>query len=828
MRPRAVGELGEADDPGTATHAHLGQWGRRYTVTTLSGERPRSPRDEPSATREHPVLALELLVHGVGGTTPQTMLDDPRVVCMAGDETAGVYRRPADDDAEDRPAAYHGKAVPEAYSWANLTSGNSSRALWLLLLPFMIVNLAHWMRPTARGPRPAFNRGYDLLVRLAALSLTVLLVAAACEVSMDLVAWQCAGTRGCASDQAWLGFLAADRGGWWSLPGRRLALAAVLPVAVVTVLWWLSHHTWSVYESQRPTGPDAPPAQHGPDPANRPALSLPGFWYGRRQVARLRAAHTAAGFLTVMTLLVTATLRHDRGAHQTWLTSLGWALVGLSAVLAVWIGVIVERGGRIEEREDELLDTFTIRWLPGFALAGTLLSALYASVGRDGWRSTGGIPGGGIFTGIAVAQCAVVVLLSLVARRMYRGHRQGSGSRIVLHGLGGPAVTMIACALGGLLTAGVAQRVADWLDRGTTPGAEDGLLPGPPVLLVWNAAAIPVVLLCLLLPLAVIARRYRRTHTTWVDAARHGHPGEREEPARTRQIARAGALAALTDQAPLIVVGLSMASFLLGGCAIAGSWITGEAPGQASQGAPRIIRGAAEVAQAAGSWLIGAAVVLMIALGRRAYRDAGARRTIGILWDVGTFWPRAAHPFAPPCYAERAVPDLNWRMATWVKADHRTLILSGHSQGTVLAAAAAWQLDPAARRKVALLTYGSPLERLYGRYFPAFFGPEALQALHQEVQLWKNLWRATDPIGGPVRVPTVDEGPLSDPASYGRSARHPLPSPILGHHDYQSDPRFAMVRAELLHGLSPQQAGAAAVPEQHQVTRAASEEEHSG
>lgn len=167
-------------------------------------------------------------------------------------------------------------------------------------------------------------------------------------------------------------------------------------------------------------------------------------------------------------------------------------------------------------------------------------------------------------------------------------------------------------------------------------------------------------------------------------------------------------------------------------------------------------------------------------LGRRAYKDASARRTIGILWDVGTFWPRAAHPFAPPCYAERAVPDLTWRMATWTRATGGRLVISGHSQGSVLAAAAAWQLKPSDRKRVALLTYGSPIERLYGRWFPAHFGPAALASLHHDVDCWRNLYRLTDPIGGPVRLPgdcgpEVDRPPLKDPLAYGRTAQHPCP-----------------------------------------------------
>ncbi|NEA17818.1 hypothetical protein G3I29_20370, partial [Streptomyces halstedii] len=195
--------------------------------------------------------ALELLVHGVGGTTPHEMLGDPRITRVTGDTTAAVYRRTEDVGAEDHPERHRDGPVPEAYCWSNLTSGNGSRALWLLLLPFMVVNLAHWMRPTARS-RGTAVRLYGVLVRLIALSLTVLLTAAACEVALDLVAWQCAGAAECAGRRSWLGFLSPGQGGWWSQPGRRLALAALVPAALVGLLWYLSNRTWSAYESQRP------------------------------------------------------------------------------------------------------------------------------------------------------------------------------------------------------------------------------------------------------------------------------------------------------------------------------------------------------------------------------------------------------------------------------------------------------------------------------------------------------------------------------------------------------------------------------------------------
>ncbi|PAN01478.1 hypothetical protein CJI59_11100, partial [Streptomyces sp. Alain-F2R5] len=283
-----------------------------------TGEReapgPRDGEDGRSGT------ALELLVHGVGGTTPAEMLDDPRTVRVTGDHIAAVFRRTEDTDAESRPEDYRGRPVPEAYVWCNLTSGNGTRALWLLLLPFMVVNLAHWMRPTARG-RTRTVRLYGLLVRLAGLTLTVLLVAGACEVALDLVAWQCAGTQACAERHSWLGFLSPvmSDGGWWSTPGRRLALAAAVPAALTGLLWYLSLRTWRAYESQQPmdreTGSDTAP---GTDPRSglgeeaRTALNQPGFWYGRRLVARLRAAHTAAALLTVAAAAGAPAARFDR------------------------------------------------------------------------------------------------------------------------------------------------------------------------------------------------------------------------------------------------------------------------------------------------------------------------------------------------------------------------------------------------------------------------------------------------------------------------------------------------------------------------------------
>ncbi|MEU2569344.1 hypothetical protein [Streptomyces althioticus] len=738
--------------------------------------------------------ALELLVHGVGGTTPDRMLDDPRTVRVTGDDVAAVFRRADDADAERDPGARRDGPVPEAYVWCNLTSGNGTRALWLLLLPFMVVNLAHWMRPSARGRRRTV-RLYGMLVRLTGLSLTVLLVAAACEVALDLTAWQCAGTPACAGRHSWLGFLSPGDG-WWGAPGRRLALAALVPAALTGLLWFLSLRTWSAYESQQPLG--GPEAEEDTGPA---ALSRPGFWYGRRLGARLRAAHTAAALLTVAAAVGSAAARYDREpGGPAVLAALG---VLLEASLAVGAGAVVWvvcRRGRSERRLDDHPDRRLVRGLPLAALALLALSALYAGWERPAWESAGRLPGNLTFGALTFAQGLLVIVLACVAHAL---HRTDPDRRAALRGLAGPAVAMLACALGGVMSGGVSQRVSDWLD-GTRAS-----LPGPPVLLTWQASVIPPLLLLLLVMCCWLARRAWHLARAERAAVEEEYAGEAGDPGRTRRIASVRAMAALTDRGPRILAVTSAATLLLGAGALVGATATGETPGAAARGAHPVVHGAAQTAQALGSWLIGLGFVLLVTWGRRAYKDASARRTIGILWDVGTFWPRAAHPFAPPCYAERAVPDLTWRIATWTGATGGRLVLSGHSQGSVLAAAAAWQLPPSARRRVALLTYGSPLERLYGRWFPAHFGPDALHALHRDVVCWSNLYRRTDPIGGPVRLPgdggpDVDRPPLKDPLAYGRTAEHPLPAPILGHSDYQADPAFAEERRRLLARLRPE------------------------
>ncbi len=177
---------------------------------------------------------------------------------------------------------------------------------------------------------------------------------------------------------------------WWSRPGRRLALAALVPTALTVILWYLSRRTWSAYESQQPMNRRPEPE----DETGHSSLGRPGFWYGRRLVARLRAAHTAAGLLTVAAAVTVAAARFDRGpAYSQALATLGTLLETALAGVAFIVVYVVCRRGRSENRLDQALDRPLVRRLPLGALLLLALSLLYGCWSRPGWESSGRLPG---------------------------------------------------------------------------------------------------------------------------------------------------------------------------------------------------------------------------------------------------------------------------------------------------------------------------------------------------------------------------------------------------------------------------------------------------
>jgi uncharacterized membrane protein len=165
-----------------------------------------------------------------------------------------------------------------------------------------------------------------------------------------------------------------------------------------------------------------------------------------------------------------------------------------------------------------------------------------------------------------------------------------------------------------------------------------------------------------------------------------------------------------------------------------------------------------------------AAVVTRIYTG---LTQRGVRRGVGVLWDVGTFWPRWFHPLAPPTYSDQAVRHLTAQIGTDLRAGHQ-MLLAPHSQGAVIAAAAvlggAPDLDLS---RLAMLSYGSPWSHLYATFFPLHVDARTTRAIIDrlggpDALRWRNLHRVTDPIGGAIPGVPDKEG-MPDPCDRGHS-----------------------------------------------------------
>lgn len=123
-----------------------------------------------------------------------------------------------------------------------------------------------------------------------------------------------------------------------------------------------------------------------------------------------------------------------------------------------------------------------------------------------------------------------------------------------------------------------------------------------------------------------------------------------------------------------------------------------------------------------------------------------ADRPAALLWDLICFLPRAGHPFGPPCYADRVVPEITDRVEEWLSGEvpeneaplaekdvaNRQVVLSAHSLGAVLAVAVILNIDEKWRTsaKIGLLTYGTQVRPYFGRFFPELLGPCALGNRH--------------------------------------------------------------------------------------------------
>ena len=359
-------------------------------------------------------MPTELRVHGVSGTPAESMLDRPLLTRVAGDGNAGFYRPRPEYGALTGP----GGADLEAYRWGNLTAGAAARAFWLLLLPFTLANVMMWLRPSANRFGRAITRG---LVRIFALSVTATFTLAAVGVALDLIAWQCAvpGSR-CTADRPWIQFFFT---GFFAPTGRRLALAALLPILAVCGLWVLAQRSWARYESFK-----LPEVRLDGD-----GLAAPTFWFGRVQVGRLRSLHIASAFAVIDAMLLYVLIRRDRtvaayaGVDLVETTpavvlSAGVVLAGIVVAILVACVVLLFLRGMVSRDAPATWAGVTAKGLRWLSLLVTLATLGYGLVPRGPWPATGSLPGyAATVTWLFAAQAGLLGLLLLVIAVQRRG-----------------------------------------------------------------------------------------------------------------------------------------------------------------------------------------------------------------------------------------------------------------------------------------------------------------------------------------------------------------------------------------------------------------------
>ncbi|HKS44753.1 MAG TPA: hypothetical protein VJT49_06475 [Amycolatopsis sp.] len=715
---------------------------------------------------------VELRVPGLSGASGESLLDAVSTVEVAGDGLGQVVR-PSDRLRRPAPGpVLHalGRPVPrtlEGYLWGGMTSGGAAKAAWALLFPFSLANVAHWMLPPVpEGSRAAAALGGICrgLLRVAGLLLTMLLVSQLAVIALDLFAVQCLAPASRC-------LTAVPRTPREVLPLRMIA--GLLPlVAVIFMLYRLSGTNWQA------TAKDVPPRKAG----------LPGDALRGTGSSALRCLHAVAALASVALLALGGPIRPPARLPElvVWICAL--ALV-VAALLTSAVGV-----GELPRplRRGVLV----------FAAFLTAVVALFPPrAGSDVMVETAGAA----LLAVCVLFALLLVPAALLARRTWRGLPKRL--RPWVGGWAAAPVLALAVLLGGGFGAGLA------IGARRSFGAGALRLPASyqPITMLWGAGLVLTGLAALLgFAIAVPMRRRIRGVPEAVRLLQ-------DNPAEARLAARAWARSAwerrhLHHLALAVVLGMSACAAAL----------------LVARFGFHTLPGWLDPLSDIGLFTLGAMAVGLLRVVYTAAKKPGRNRHLGALADLVCFWPRAAHPTVPPCYALKVVPELVARAKEHLAEPNTRVVLAGQHLGSLLTLVAAARLTHSPdvdRARVGLLTAGSPVQWGYLRAFPAVLPHQSLTSLFGALEgRWRGLARGTDIFGGAVttwRQQVVDgkligEGfrangtagplPAAGPGPTGAlvlGGDHWLPDPIrgaagmrrwaagvLGHADYEVDPEW--------------------------------------
>lgn len=744
----------------------------------------------------------ELRIHGVGGASPAEVLALPHARLVAGGRDAGFFR----------PESWLNTGLDwdlEAYSWGGITSRSRTRALWIFLLPFALLNVAGWMRDSA-GSRPddttRSGRGWKTaLVRTESLLTTAVFTVLIAILMIELIGYRCVALDGCVDN-------------WFVAPYDWFADSVIEGVAVGTAVAAITMTAIAVIARRR-RGETVDASERPSDPAGRVGIADPDLW-ARPDIANgLSLVHLSAA----LSLVSLAGLEAAHRLTSEPITTAASAAIGIVAIcvfLAIRTGWMARLAQRATLAGAVALVAWTVVHIAGLGLA------------------TSPTPDGAIVVVTSYMVFALFLLVFFARWVIYLWQRLATGFTArpkPTADMGGDETSsdadparagsaadarppLMPFSLGGRLgnAVGAVRRWAasTWRDdravllslRAGVPvlGAGIAVAVGSGILLRVDAllgTGYPTDTLDRVavfglgwIALVVITATWvwfsnpGRTPAQIIQEDLDGRPYDSESDRLWLQrISSAESVAKITDHVETVITVPAVIMFAAVG-------LTFFDPIE------RVIPALAGPA----SWVLSLIPLALIFAFNQLYRSRNFRRTLGIIWDVSTFWPKWFHPWAPPSYGERAVPHLVRRLRH-LTSNGGSVVLSAHSQGTVVAAAALARLDESTRSRIAVVTVGSPLTRLYARYFGDVFTVDLYRRLAAslgdgETLAWSNLHRRTDYIGGPVfrthpdepetpAVSYVDQR-LRDPASSEPAMEGDPRPPTSNHSNYYADPAY--------------------------------------
>ena len=695
---------------------------------------------------------VEIRVHGVSDTPPEDVLGSAFVRQVAGNYQGRIFARA--NAAGDSQQVTGGRWL-EAYHWGQYTSGSWRQGLWLVLIPFVFANAATFMLPRAvKGWGLFWRRLANAMLRLVGLCLTATFAFALGYIVVDVLARQWApgrvdllpGPTGLVA--LGLGATVVALEALYLIPGRQ----TVRPLTLT------KRRRRDVPEPKRP--PDQR-LDLGNDVDTR--LRDRRFFDGDADAPVLRALHRSGAILVVVLLVsrsaIPESLSKDVAQWGLLVVALAVLLLGDPRkqrkdpepsdrpkasllrhllVAAVYLLVIVVVVQIIDQDAGDPIED-PAQLAPFDALALTIISVTVLAL---------------VLLLVACIGLAVSTRKTRTAPRAFRPYARGTGAYWV-------------ASAGVFLGVGYAAAAAEAAAR-LLPDVQEKSPVLERVAYAWGVTALLLGATLLVAGACVLYRS--KAHKPKVEAIYAGLQGGRGLfGIGPGQVALRVALARVKNWLAPILITFGFAGVVLSlaaGYEMCGSSFTSslwfsescnaasgrEAWGWFDRLSEEAMTGNFDRLVTLGTWTLSGLATLLLLLGRRAIRLGGTRRGVNVLWDVVSFWPRAAHPLVPPAYSRLVVPELVDRIGHHLdKNPDRRLVVAGHSQGSLIVFAALLWLPPEQLERIGLITYGSQLQTSFSRGFPGYVNVDLLQPVLRALDgRWVNLYRETDPLAGPV------------------------------------------------------------------------------